>query len=184
MTTEPKQPVAISGEVVGELLARVEVADDAVAALRQRLADIDLAYSAAEDLAAPPMSEGHIGKLLAPAGVRSLTVAALLRVGEICGLRLLIIVDEKLTRKMQPLWTKRDARMVHTKRLPPKIGAVQTRRFMPAIASAMGARGGKARQAALSPEQRRELGLRGAAARWSHRASRAAARTDLNSPRS
>jgi hypothetical protein len=165
MTDAPAKPVAIGGAVIGELLARVEVADDAVAALRQRLADIDLAYAAAEDLAAMP--EGSVGKLIAPAQVRGLTVSALLRLGGACGLTLLIVADEKLTRKMQPRWQTRDRSRAHSRR-PPKIGKVQLRRFLPEVAAEMGRRGGVAWVAKTTPEQRRALGLRGAMKRWGY----------------
>jgi hypothetical protein len=178
---EPKQPVAIGGEVVGELLARIENSDDAVAALRQRLADVNLAYAAAEDLAS--MAEGSLGKLIAPAGVRGLTVSALLRLGEVLGLRLLIVADEKLTRKMQPSWQTRDRSRAHSRR-PPKIGRVQLKRFLPEVAAELGRRGGLAWVKRTTPEERSRMGKLGAQIRWSRRAdasrqaSRAAARPE------
>ena len=43
-------------------------------------------------------------------------------------------------------------------------------------AAEMGSKGGKARQAQLSPAQRRALGLRASEARWGKRGSRAKAR--------
>src|SRR5262249_35458256 len=96
-------------------------------------------------------------------------VASLMRIAEPLGLRGLLYVDPELVRRMKPLWTKRDGKRVHTKRQL-TLGKATIRRVLRTIASEMGKRGGLARMRKLTPEQRREIGRRGAAIRWARRA--------------
>jgi hypothetical protein len=161
------KPVTISGHV-GELLAVFQNDDDLVAALRRRMEYIGASYGLVEHLADPPMAEGALAKYLSPLRVKGLTVASLLRIGHVLGLRAALIVDESLTRKMQGQRTKRDAAKARAKRLP-SIGQAQLRRVLKPVARELGRKGGLARQAMLSPEQRRAIGRRGAAIRWARR---------------
>jgi hypothetical protein len=81
-----------------------------------------------------------------------------------------LVVDDELTRRMAPEWGKRDASKAHTKRLV-SLSAGTLRRAMRAVAAEMGRRGGAKTTARLTPEQRRELGLRGSQARWQRAAT-------------
>jgi hypothetical protein len=159
---DPK-PVMIGTDVVGQLFAALENSDDVVAALRARMEYIGASFGLVEQLA--DLSEGSLGKYLAPLQVKRLTVASLLRISQTLGIRTLFYVDPKLVARMKPLWTKRDARRVRAKRQVP-IGQAQLRRLLPAVASEMGARGGRARMAKLTHEQRREIDRLGAQRRW------------------
>lgn len=49
------------------------------------------------------------------------------------------------------------------------MGSKEIREYLRRIGKRGGRKGGKARQAKLSPEQRRELGRKGARARWGKR---------------
>jgi hypothetical protein len=167
MADNPKQ-VIIGTDVVGELLAVFENNDDVVAALRARMTYVGMSFGLLEVLAKPPLPEGAAAKYLAPLQLRSLTISSLLRLAEPLGLKAILVVDEALTRKWQKQWTKRDTAKVHGKRQP-SLGQTQIRRLLRPLAAELGRRGGIARQAKLTAEQRREIGLAGARARWQGR---------------
>jgi hypothetical protein len=118
----------VSNNVCGELFAVFQDGDDLVAALRRRMEYIGASFGLVEHLADPPMPEGSLAKYLSALRVKGLTVASLLRIGHVLGLRAALVVDENLTRKMQGQWTKRDARKVHSRRLP-TLGKAQIRRL-------------------------------------------------------
>jgi general stress protein YciG len=64
---------------------------------------------------------------------------------------------------------KSTARVRRMRSATHRSGQVTMRRVLKAVASEMGKRGGKARMATMTPEQRRDIGRRGAAARWGRR---------------
>lgn len=144
---------ALGGDIAWDVDTRVEV-------LRQRMADIDVSYGHVEELA--NMGEGSLRKYLSDTHVRQLTVNSLLALTSALGLRVELHVEPKLVRRMQPYWLKRDGSKAHGRR-PPSVSAVTVKRFLPTIAAEMGRRGGEAWVAKTTPEQRRELGRRGAA---------------------
>jgi hypothetical protein len=108
--------------------------DDVVTALRERMAAIGVSYGLAEHLA--NMGEASLSKYLGGIRSREFTITSLLRVTKVLGIRLAFIVDEELVRRMQPEWTKRDARKSHARRQP-SLGAATLRRVLPAAASEM-----------------------------------------------
>jgi hypothetical protein len=137
--------------------------DDLVEQLRKRAAFVGASYGTIDALTG--LGEGSTNKYLSDARVRVLTISSALRVCAAVGLRMQLVVDEALSREMQPEWGNRDGRRCHARRLP-TLGKVQLRRFLAPVAREMGARGGRARQAAMTPAERREFGRRGAAVRW------------------
>jgi hypothetical protein len=70
--------VMIGGSVCGELLATFADDDDLVEQLRERMAYIGVSFGVVEELAG--MSEGALGKYLAPVRARNLTTASALRI--------------------------------------------------------------------------------------------------------
>jgi hypothetical protein len=163
---DPGKMVAIGGDVVGELLAVFENGDDLVEQLRRRASYIGLSHQLIEELA--EMAEGSAGKYLSALKVKSLTIASLAKIGRVLGVSAILYVDPALVREMQSSWSKRDERRVHTKRQV-SLGKAQLRRVLKPVASEMGRRGGVARMAKLTIEERRAIGRRGAAVRWAHR---------------
>jgi hypothetical protein len=164
MADDPgKKSIAIDGNVVGELFATLENSDDVVAALRARMAYVGVSYGVVEELA--DMPEGAIGKYLAPLQVKRLSITSLLRISRALGVRAVLYVDAALSRKMQRQWIRRDLGKVHARRLP-TLGQAQLKRILKPAAAELGRRGGRARQAMLSAEQRREIGRLGAQRRW------------------
>jgi hypothetical protein len=164
MADDPgKKSIAIDGVPIGQLFETLADSDDVVAALRARMAYVGVSYGLVEELAG--MSEGSLGKYLSPLQVKRMTITSLLRICEPLGLRAMLYVDPKLVARMKPLWGMRDERRVRAKRLP-SIGPAQMRRVLKPVAAELGRRGGIARQAMLSAEQRREIGRLGAARRW------------------
>jgi hypothetical protein len=155
--------VQVDGVPIGTLFATFESGDDLVTQLRKRMSYIGLSFNVVEELAG--MSEGAAAKYLSSLQVKKLTVASMMRLCEPLGIKALLVVDPKLVAKMQPKWEMRDSRKVHSRRLP-KIGEAQRRRILKPVAAELGRRGGRARQAKLSIEERRAIGRRGAAVRW------------------
>jgi transcriptional regulator with XRE-family HTH domain len=143
--------------------------DDLIAALRARIGAVGLSYAALEELTG--MAEGQVGKYLSDARAKNLSVRSLLQIAEVIGVRGLFVEDERLLRKYRPLFTNRDARKVHARRRA-KLSANTLHRMMPAVASEMGRRGAHVRNAALTPETRRELARAAARARWAHKSGR------------
>jgi hypothetical protein len=146
----------------------LNTADDVVTALRERMASIGVSYGTVEHLA--NWGENSLAKYVSAARSRKFTIDSLLRVAKVLGLRLALVVDEQLVAQMQPLYEKRDGSKMHSRRLP-SLGKTQIRRMMKPIAAELGRKGGHARMAGLTPEQRRELGRRGSQARWQRTAS-------------
>ena len=155
--------VQVDGVPVGTLFATFECGDDLIEQLRRRATYIGLSYGMIEDLAG--MAEGAITKYLSAVRTKQLTMSSMLRIAEVLGLRAQFIVDPKLVAQMAPAWGKRDGRRVHTNRQVP-LGQATLRRVLKPVAAELGRRGGIARMAALSAEQRRLLGLRAVEARW------------------
>jgi hypothetical protein len=160
--------VEIGGNVVGQLVGGFTDYDSLVEQLRARIGAVGLSYRVLEEIAGLP--EGGAGKYLADARARHLSVDSLLKISEAVGIRGMFVTDEKLLRKMQPLFEMRDGRKVHARRRA-KLGAVTLRRVRPAVLSELGKRGAAARNAKLGPEARRALAQAAARARWQGRRS-------------
>jgi transcriptional regulator with XRE-family HTH domain len=165
-TDDPGKPVIIGSDVVGELFATLENSDEVVAALRKRMEYAGLSFSTVEQIAG--LAEGAVGKYLSPLQVRSLTVASLLRITQVLGVKMTMIVDEALTRRMRRRWVQRDGKRVHANRQV-SLGQAQLRRVLKPVAAELGRRGGVARMKTTTLEERREIGRLGAQVRWGHR---------------
>jgi hypothetical protein len=155
-------------EPVANVVVEFRDSDELAEQLRRRAALIGVAYSLIDQLVG--WGEGSCSKYFAPVRSKEFTVSSLARLAEVLGLRLALVVDEELTRRMRPSWEKRDARKIHGWRSP-SLGPLTLRRVLPSVAAEMGRRGGQAWAAKTSPEQRRLMGRRGAAARWGRRTS-------------
>jgi hypothetical protein len=79
----------------------------------------------------------------------------MMRLCEPLGLRALLVIDPKLTAKVSPNWTRRDATKAHAGR--PALGPTQLNRVLKPVASETGRRGHLARMASTTPAQRRAI---------------------------
>jgi hypothetical protein len=150
------------GAVIGEF----SECDQLIEHLRRRAEYIGLSYGVIDQLT--EMGEGSTGRYLAPVRSRQLTMASMLRIAEVLGIKAVFVVDEQLTHKWQSEWAKRDGSKVHARRSP-SLGPATLKRVLKPAAAELGRRGHLARMAATTPEQRRAIGRRGARARWAHR---------------
>jgi hypothetical protein len=137
--------------------------DGLIQSLRRRIEYMGTSFGVVDELS--ELGEGACSKYLTALQAKAITVNSLLRLTSALGLRVELHVDEALTRKMQPLWTKRDGSKAHARR-PPSLGKATWKRVMGPVAAEMGRRGAAARMARTTPEQRREQGRRGALKRW------------------
>jgi hypothetical protein len=83
------EPVSIGGHIAGQLFATLDDADDVVAALRRRMEHLGTSHGLVEELAG--MAEGSIGKYLTPLQTKRLTMKTLLRIGQVIGMRGLLV---------------------------------------------------------------------------------------------
>jgi hypothetical protein len=114
------------------------------------------------------LGEGACAKYLSAGRARQFTLPSLLRVCSVLGLKALLVVDPKLTRKWQPFWGNRDGTKAHARGWA-KLGAQTMKRVRPAVLSELGKKGAAARNAALDPAMRRKLAQAAARARWQNR---------------
>jgi hypothetical protein len=140
----------------------LDTADDVVAAIRERMADVGVSYALVEHLCG--IGENSISKYLSSVQSRRLTIASLLRITSVLGLRMSLTVDEELTRRCQPAWEKRDEKRIHARR--PALGQATLKRVLKPVAAELGRRGHLARMRATSAEERRNIARIAAAARW------------------
>jgi hypothetical protein len=147
--------------IVGEFTNR----DDLIEHLRQRAEALGLSNVTLDALGQFP--EGYAGKILAPTRMKTLTVGSLLKLTSALGVKGVLVIDDKQVRRMKPRWESesKDGSKVHSRRSP-SLGKATLRRVLPAAAAEMGRRGGLAWAARTTPEQRRDMGRRGAAVRW------------------
>jgi hypothetical protein len=153
--------------VIGGMAETLSTSDDVVAAIRERMTTIGVSYGTVEHLSG--IGENSISKYLSSVRSRELTIASLLRITEVLGLRLALVVDEELVRKMQPEWGSRDAKRIHARR--PALGKSTLKRVLKPVAAELGRRGHVARMRATSGEQRRNIARVAATARWQRAAS-------------
>jgi hypothetical protein len=111
------------------------------------------------------MGEGRVGKYLADARVKHLSVASLLQIAEAVGVRTILVTDETLLRRVRPMWESRDAAKAHARRRAP-LGPVTLKRVLSPVAAEMGRRGAAACNSKIAPETRRALAQAAAQARW------------------
>jgi hypothetical protein len=94
-----------------------------------------------------------------------MSIASLLAIAKVLGVKSIMITDERLMMQMLPLWEKRDASKVHARRRA-SLSQVTLKRVMSPVAAELGRRGAAARNAKLGPEARRRLARAAARARW------------------
>jgi hypothetical protein len=140
--------------------------DALIERLRERAAELGLSNRTLDELGGFP--DGYAGKLLCATRMKQLTVSSLLTLSSVLAVKAVLVADDEQRRRMEPRWETRDGAKVHSRRQP-RLGTTTLKRILPAAASEMGRRGGKARMAALTPEERRLMGRRGALKRWGHR---------------
>jgi transcriptional regulator with XRE-family HTH domain len=137
--------------------------DSLVAALRARIDALNLSHRVIEELAG--MAEGSLAKYLADLRVKHLSITSLLQISEAVGVRGLLVIDEKLLRRMRPHYEQRETRKIHARRHA-KLGATTMKRVRPVVLSELGKAGAAARNAKLSAEARSTLASMAARARW------------------
>jgi hypothetical protein len=141
--------------------------DDLVTAMRRRAAYIGASYGLIDQLT--EMGEGSTGKYLSPARARQLTINSAMRICEALGLRLAVVVDEKLVAEMSPSWGGRDVTKVNAGRRAIQLGAQSLKRARPQVLSELGRKGAIARNTKLTPAERHRLAIRAARARWNRK---------------
>jgi hypothetical protein len=137
--------------------------DALIERLRERAGELGLTYRVIDELAG--FGEAYTGKLLGAVRAKAMTISSMLALAGVLGVKAVLMVDAEMTARMRPRWESRDGAKVHARRQP-RLGTTTLKRILPAAASEMGRRGGKSRMSALTHEQRRELGQRGARTRW------------------
>ena len=109
------------------MFATFECGDDLVEALRRRAAYVGLSYGMLEHLSG--MSDGACSKYLGPRQAKRLTTASLTRLAAALGLKVALVVDDELTRKMKRHWGQRDVAKVRCRAIA---SAVSTSASSPA----------------------------------------------------
>jgi transcriptional regulator with XRE-family HTH domain len=138
--------------------------DGLVDGLRARAASVGLSYELIEDLA--EMSSGALSKYLSDLRVKQLTVASLIRITAVMGVRCVFVIDDELLREMRPYWELRDAGKAHARRRA-SLGRATIERLLPVAFSEFAKLGAAARNAKLTAHGRKRLARRAAKARWS-----------------
>jgi hypothetical protein len=140
--------------------------DDLIEQLRQRATELGLSNATLDELC--NFGEGYAGKILAPTRMKQLTVCSMLKLTSALGVKGVLVIDEEQVRRMQGRWESRDGSKVHARRQP-SLGQTTLKRVLKPAAAELGRRGAAARLAATTQEQRRDIGRRGAQARWRRR---------------
>jgi hypothetical protein len=134
------------------------------AALRQRFDALQISRLTIDDGAGLP--DGYASKVLCSPPMKGLSVENLCRLLVVAGLRLNLVEDPVALARVTARLPKRDGRAVRVghQRRPSEPAGIGPSRTV--VLSELGREGGKARMAQLTPEARRELAIRAAAARW------------------
>jgi hypothetical protein len=144
------------------VFAPVGSLDDVREALRARFDEMEVARTVIDDAAG--LQEGYAAKLLA--GLKRFGDISLFPMIQTAGLRLALIEDPDAASRLQAL----PKRVQHAVRCRP-VGKALMKAARPAVLRELGAKGGRAAMAKLSPEQRREFARQAARARWGKRAA-------------
>jgi hypothetical protein len=142
------------------IIAEVSSMTDIREALRARFETMQISRTTID--AAAGLADGHASKLLA--GLTGFGPLTLFPVLEIAGLRLALVDDPAAFERASKL-KKRASEQVRCRPL----GKAVMKAARPAVLRELGAKGGRASMAKLSPDQRRELAQVAARARWSKR---------------
>ncbi len=149
----------------GRILAQVHDYPSFLAALRARAAERQISISSDQNHQVAGLSDRRLSQILSIKTLKSLSNAhriGMLSMGPllgILGVRLVMVEDEEALRRYGPRLQKRNESFVRSR--------VTHLFFSRKQYSEMGRRGGKARNAKLTPEQRSELARELNRIRWS-----------------
>jgi hypothetical protein len=146
------------------VFASVDSLADIHAALRDRFEALEI--SRAEIDAAAGLADGYASKLLAAPPIKHFGLMSLFPTLQIAGLRLALIEDPAAAARTAKL----KKRVRHKVRCQPAGSARMVAATRPTVLRELGAKGGNARMAKLTPDGRRQLASRAAKARWKGRA--------------
>lgn len=144
--------------------------DSMVEAFRRRIVELGITYATVDDLA--NFAKGHTAKLLGPTMPKkfgSLTFNALTAT---LGVKWVMLQDDEASAKMADHWEKRE-RSRHRACKQASVGKTTIKRVFPAVIKEFASRGGRARAAKQTPEQRRSIASRAGRARWRRARSKA-----------
>jgi hypothetical protein len=142
------------------IVAEVRSMDDVREALRARFDALQIARAVIDDAAG--LQEGYSAKLLA--GLVGFGTTSLFPMIETAGLRLALVDDPAALERTSKLKKRVSAQVRYR-----AVGKGLMKAARPAVLRELGAKGGRASMAKLSPEQRREFGRQAALARWAKR---------------
>jgi hypothetical protein len=142
------------------IVAEVSSMADIREALRTRFEALEIARTTIDAAAGIP--DGYASKLLA--GIKNFGTVTLFPVLETAGLRLALVDDPAALERARKL-KKRASEQVRCR----AVSKTALKAARPVVLSELGAKGGRAAMAKLSPEERREFGRQAALARWAKR---------------
>jgi hypothetical protein len=142
------------------IVAEVRSMDDVREALRARFDSLELARTTIDDAAG--LQEGYSAKLLA--GLVGFGTTSLFPMIETAGLRLALVDDPAALARTSKLKKRVSAQVRYQ-----AVGKATLKAARPVVLREQGARGGRARMATMSPEERSEFGKRAVQARWAKR---------------
>lgn len=153
-------------------IAEVTSYDTLIEALRRRKAMLGMTHAALDDLTG--LQSGYVGKLLGPAGIKTLGPMSFDVILEALAVKLVLVEDVEAAKRMVSRWEKRE-------RPPAKVGipsmAFVRRKFAPTIQGFLRrkrVKGGQNRWKGVSKEERSRIARKGARERWRrHRMRRA-----------
>jgi hypothetical protein len=157
------------GSVAPRALARIEHSEALLAALRARVAELELSHEIVDHLAG--FQSGYCSKLLSDPPIRRLGNLSLFLLLQSLGLDLVLIENPQALESLKnPLHLRRRRTILRAPRIV---------HLTPDFLRMIGAAGARARNLKLSPKRRKALALRAIRARWAKhkRNVRAAAAT-------
>jgi hypothetical protein len=142
------------------IVAEVSSMADIREALRARFDTLQIARATIDDAAG--LQEGYSAKLLA--GLVGFGTTSLFPMIETAGLRLALVDDPAALARTSKLKKRVSAQVRYQ-----AVGKATLKAARPVVLREQGARGGRARMARMSPEERREFGRQAVRARWAKR---------------
>jgi hypothetical protein len=142
------------------IVAEVSSMADIREALRARFDSLELARTTIDDAAG--LHEGYSAKLLA--GLVGFGTTSLFPMIETAGLRLALVDDPAALARTSKLKKRVSAQVRYQ-----AVGKATLKAARPVVLRELGAKGGRARMAKLSPEERSEFGRQAVQARWAKR---------------
>jgi hypothetical protein len=142
------------------IVAEVSSMADIREALRARFEALEIARTTIDAAAGIP--DGYASKLLA--GIKNFGTVTLFPVLETAGLRLALVDDPAALERVRKLKKRVSAQVRYQ-----AVGKAALKAARPVVLREQGARGGRARMATMSPEERSEFGRQAVQARWAKR---------------